>query len=139
MKHHKLHEIAKFASGLILGDFICLWWLSTTNFLPMPFLGVTVTQSMIIPGLIFDACLFIILVHYGWHIGKTPTLRTRSFFTVVGIIFGIIALAHIIRLFTGTDFVILSWAAPLWLSWLGVIVTTYLSYMSFHLVVTLKK
>ena len=139
MKKHKLHEIAKFASGLILADFICLWWLSSARLLPINIMGVTWTDSIVVPGLVFDASLFIILVHYGWHLGRTPTLRTRTFFLVSGAIFGVVALAHLTRLFTGGDLVLMGWMAPLWLSWIGVAVTTYLAYMSFHLAVTMKK
>lgn len=131
--NRKLHEIAKFASGLVLGDFICLWWLSSHGGLPINFLGATWTQSVVVPGLVFDASLFIILVHYGWHIGKTPTLRTRSFFLIAGIIFGVVALAHLTRLLFGFELVLAGWSAPLWISWIGTALATYLSYMSFHL------
>lgn len=139
MKHKTLHEIAKFASGVIFADFLFAWWVGSTGWLPIKEAGVIWSQSNIAPTLIFDIAVFIILVHYGWHLGKTPTLRSRSYFLVVGIILGVVALAHLVRIFSGSDFVILGWAAPLWLSWVGVIVATYLAYMSFHLAVTFKK
>lgn len=139
MKHQNLHDFAKFAAGLVLADFICGWWLSSSNLLPVNFLGVAVTSDMIMPWLIFDAAVFIILVHYGWHLGKTPTLRTRAYFLTAGIVFGIVAVAHLLRLFTSADIVIIGWAVPLWLSWIGVAVAAYLSYMSFRLGVSLKK
>lgn len=139
MKHKHLHEIAKMASGLVLGDFLFTWWLGSTGWLPLNISGVNWSPNIILPGLIFDAAAFIILVHYGWHLGKTPTLRSKSYFTLVGIILGVVALAHLVRLFSGSDFVILGWAAPLWLSWVGVIVATYLAYMSFHLAVAYRK
>jgi len=134
MSHNqKLHEIAKFLSGLILGDFICLWWLSAGGYLPMSIIGITWTQSIVAPGLVFDAVLFIILVHYGWHIGKTPKLNNRTYFSVVGTILGLVALLHLFRLFTGVNIIIAGWQVPLWLSWVGTIVAAYLSYMSFRL------
>lgn len=139
MKNKTLHEIAKFASGLVLGDFLTLWWLSSANLLPIRAFGTVWTQSIVVPGLIFDACCFIILIHYGWNLGRTPTLRTRTYFTVVGIILGVVALAHLLRVFTSADFVILGWTAPLWLSWVGVVVAAYLSYMSFRLATSFKK
>ncbi|MBU6231751.1 MAG: hypothetical protein KGI45_02920 [Patescibacteria group bacterium] len=139
MKHQKLHDLAKFAAGLVLADFICGWWMSTSNLLPQNFLGATITSSMILPWMIFDAALFIILVHYGWHIGRTPTLRTRTYFAFVGTIMGIVALAHLVRLFSSAEVNIAGWIVPLWLSWIGVAVAAYLSYMSFRLAVSMKK
>lgn len=139
MKSKTLHEIAKFAAGLVLGDFLNLWWLSTHHGLPVSFFGVTWTQGIVAPGLIFDAGIFIILVHYAWHLGRTPTLRTRTYFTIVGIILGVVAVAHLLRLFSAADIVVVGWTVPLWLSWIGAVIAAYLSYMSFHLAIFFKK
>lgn len=139
MKHQKLHDLAKFASGLVLADLITGWWLLSAHMLPVYFLGARITADSVMPMIIFDVALFIILVHYGWHIGKTPTLRTRSYFTLVGIILGVVALAHLLRLFTSADVVVLGWTVPLWLSWIGVAVAAYLSYMSFRLAMSFRK
>ncbi|MDE2037714.1 MAG: hypothetical protein KGI69_00615 [Patescibacteria group bacterium] len=140
MKHQNLHDLAKFAAGLVLADFICGWWLSASPYLlPTYFLGAKITSGMLLPWMIFDAALFIILVHYGWHIGKTPTLRSRAYFMFVGIVFGVIAAAHLLRLFTSADIDIVGWTVPLWLSWVGVAVAAYLSYMSFRLATSFKK
>jgi hypothetical protein len=133
MKHPKLHEFAKLLSGLVLGDFITYWWLSASHMLPVKIWGIMVTSGMIVPGLIFDVALFIILIHYGWHIGKTPSLNKKSYFIFVGVILGVVAFFHLLRLFTGTDIVIAGWQVPIWLSWFGTAVATYLSYMSFRL------
>ena len=138
MNHKHLHDLAKFGAGLVLGDFLAWWWLATHNGLPARFLGMTFNSSVLMPGMIFDAALFIILVHYGWHLGRTPALRNRTYFLAVGIVFGIVALAHLLRLFAGTELVIASWVVPLWLSWIGTAATAYLSYMSFRLAVTKK-
>ena len=132
MNHHSLREVAKFLSGLVAGDFLAGLWLSSNGLLPTIFLGVTFTSSMVAPWLVFDAALFIILVHYGWHLGKTPMLRERTYLMVAGIIFGVVATAHLMRVFLGADVVIFGWDVPLWLSWVGTAVTTYLSYMSFR-------
>lgn len=133
MKHQTLRDLAKFGAGLVLGDFIAGWWMAAHHLLPLDFLGVTWTPDMILPWMIFDAALFIILVHYGWHIGRTPTLRRRSYFVVVGTLLGVVALAHLVRLFASAEIVIAGWVLPLWLSWIGIAVTAYLSYMSFRL------
>jgi hypothetical protein len=139
MKHQHLHELAKFASGLIAGDFFAGLWLATHNGFPVWFMGIYFTSGMIVPWLIFDVALFIMLVHYGWHFGKTPMLRERTLLLATGALFGIVAFVHLVRIFTNTDFVILNWDAPILLSWLGTVVTAYLSYMSFHLALRVQK
>ncbi|HEV7121743.1 MAG TPA: hypothetical protein VGN56_02880 [Candidatus Paceibacterota bacterium] len=138
MKHKMLHDAAKFLSGLVLGDFITLWWLSGTHALPVMFLGMTFTQASIAPGLIFDAALFLMLIYYGWHLGKMPAMRERTYHLIAGVIFGIVAIAHLLRVVSGSDFVILGWSVPLWLSWIGTAAAAFLSYMSLHLFLSRK-
>lgn len=133
MKHAKLREIAKLLSGFILADFCLWWWVASHTLTPITLLGVSVTSNMIAPGMLFDAALFIILIHYGWHIGKTPQLSSKTYFRTIGTILGAIALIHFIRIFSGSAFVILGWNAPIWISGIGIVVAAYLSYMSFRL------
>lgn len=137
MKKQTLHDLAKFAAGLVVGDFLGIWWLAM-NGGSATFLGFQFTSNMITPALLFDASLFMILIHYGWNIGKTPFLRERSYLLLAAIVFGIIALAHLIRSFTGSDIVLFGWYVPLWLSWIGTAVTAYLSYMSLHLAMRMR-
>jgi len=139
MKHQNLRDLAKFGAGLILGDFLCGWWIYASHLLPINFIGVRVTSATIAPWMIFDASLFIILIHYGWHIGRTPAFSSRTYLTVAGIVFGIVALAHLLRLFTGAEVNIAGWIVPLWLSWIGTVLAAYLSYMSFRLAISSKK
>lgn len=139
MSHKNLHELAKFGAGLVAADFISIWWLTSHSLLPISFLGVMFTTDMVLPALVFDAALFLILVHYGWHIGKVPALRERSYLMIVGIIFALIAAAHLTRVFFGMDLVLMNWMVPHWLSWTAVIVTGYLSYMSFRLATRMKR
>lgn len=139
MKHYRLHEFAKFLSGLVAGDFLCLWWLSANGHLPASFLGVTITPDIASVGMIFDAALFIILVYYGWHIGKLPAMRERGYLLIAGAIFGAVALLHLSRLLFNFDLVLGGWEFPTWLSWIGVVITAYLSYMSFHLSARVKR
>ena len=139
MHHKQLHELAKFGAGLIAADFLVLLWVTNANLLPVDFFGRTITEDMLLPGLIFDIALFFILVHYGWNVGKIPALRERTYLLVAGIVFGVVALAHLMRIFAGADLTIGSWGVPVWLSWVGVVATTYLSYMSFSLGTRMKK
>lgn len=138
MHRKRLQEIAKFAAGLVLGDFIALIWIANADLLPVEFLGRIITMDMLLPGLIFDAALFFILVHYGWNIGKIPALREKGYLLVAGTVFGVVAAAHLARVFMSTDMIIGGWALPIWLSWVGIAVTVYLAYMSFRLAVRNK-
>ena len=138
MKNSSLHEIAKFAAGLVAADFLWLLWFSQQHLSSIAFFGMSVTSAMLLPNLIFDLALFIILVHYAWHVGKIPAVRERSYIFIVGVIFTLVAVAHFWRIFTGADLMLGDWDAPVWLSWFGVAVTTYLAYMSFHLAARMK-
>lgn len=138
MHHKTLHELAKFGSGLVLGDFIANAWIAHMGYYPIAFLGWTFTSDIVLPTLLFDAALFLILVHYGWNIGKIPALRERTYLMVVGIVFTVVAGAHLLRVFFNADLVIMDWAAPLWLSWIGTVVVAYLAYMSFRLATRMR-
>jgi hypothetical protein len=133
MNHHKLREVAKFASGLVAADLIGIL---TYEFLGLPsfsLLGVTVTVSSLLPKAFFDGAVILLLVHYGW--GTPMPLRTpreRTLLLITGFLLFIVALAHVTRLVFGWDIVIGGFYIPLWLSWLGVVLTLYLSYASFH-------
>ena len=59
-----------------------------------------------------------------YHMSKTILLRCA------GIIFGIVALAHLVRLILGWEVSIAGRALPLWGSGLAVIVTGFLAYQS---------
>ena len=137
MKKHTLHELAKLGAGLVLGDFLAVLWLisqgTVTNFYGAGFGADTAA-----PILLFDIALFIMLVHYGWHIGSTPRLRTKTYFLTVGVVLGLVAFAHLFRIFTGVDFAIIGWMIPLWVSYIGTIVAAYLAYMSFYFAVRTK-
>lgn len=133
MSHKTLREIAKFGSGLVLGDFIANAWIAYMGYYPIVFMGWTFTSDIVLPTLVFDAALFLILVHYGWNIGKIPALRERTYLMMAGTVFTIVAAAHLLRVFFNVDLVIMDWQAPLWLSWLGTVVVAYLAYMSFRL------
>ena len=134
MSHRTLRDISKFLAGLVLGDFIGLAWFAVQGLFPMDFLGITWTSTVILPGLLFDAGLFFILIHYGWNLGKIPVVRERTYLIIAGIIFAVVAVAHLLRLFTyGIAITVLGWSVPIWVSWIGIIVAVYLTYMSFRL------
>ena len=139
MHHKKLEEFAKFGAGLIAGDFLAIVWIANANLLPIDFFGRAITMDVLAPALMFDTALFFILIHYGWNIGKIPALRERSYFLIATVIFAIVAGIHLARIFMGGEIIIAGWAAPIWLSWVGIAVTLYLAYMSFRLGFRMKK
>ncbi len=138
MSHKTMHELAKFASGLVAGDFIANAWIAYMGYYPIIFMGWTFTEDIVLPTLVFDAALFLILVHYGWNIGKMPALRERTYLMVTGVVFTVVAAAHLARVFFNLDLSIMDWQVPLWLSWIGTAVVSYLAYMSFRLSTRLK-
>jgi hypothetical protein len=138
MSKSSLQEVAKFAAGLVAADFAWLLWFSQQHLHSVTFFGMTVTSDMLLPSLIFDTALFIILVHYAWHVGKIPAMRERSYIFVAGCIFSFVAIVHLWRVFNGVDLILGDFDAPIWLSWFGLAVTTYLAYMSFHLAARMK-
>ncbi len=135
MNRRSLQEVAKFAAGLVAADLITLVWLAQTSLLPVHFMGLDFGASMVIPGVVFDLALLLILIHYGWHIGKIPAPREHTYLLVTGCIFTVIAVAHLWRLFSTGELVLMGWAVPLWLSWFGVAITAYLAYASFRFAV----
>lgn len=133
MRRQTLQEVAKFLAGVIAADFFALLWFSQTGYSPADFYGLTFTPQIILPAAVFDIGVFIILIHYGWNVGKIPSLRERTYFVVAGAIFTVVSLAHLWRLFTNAPLVIGGLEIPLWLSWFGVLIAVYLAYTSFHL------
>jgi hypothetical protein len=132
MRYHPLQEVAKLAAGLAAADFLWLVWFVQSNLKSASFFGMTVTQDMAVPAMIFEIAVFLILVHYGWNIGRIPRMRERTYILVVAIVFTVVAVAHLYRIFTGADLILVGWDIPMWLSWFGVAVAAYLAYASFH-------
>ena len=57
----------------------------------------------------------------------------RLYFILSGGLFGLIALAHLLRLVYQTSAQVGSWTVPFWLSWLGLIVPGFLCLWAFRL------
>ncbi len=129
---HVLRELSKFASGLIAADILCGLWLYFSHLLPINLLGITVTEPMVVPWIIFDLILLGLLVHYGWKAEiHAPSISQRNFFLIVGTILGVVSILHLLRLLFSFEVVLGGWMAPYWLSWVGTVVAGYLSYASF--------
>lgn len=142
MNNHKhvLKEIAKFSAGLITADFLVGLWLLHSNMTPLDFWGIAFTPSGVEAWMIFDIILLALLVHYAWCANvHAPSIKQKTLFIVVGIILGIVGLAHFLRIVFGVSVEIGGWTAPLWLSWIGTIVALYISYASFRFAASSRK
>jgi hypothetical protein len=131
--HHYLREAAKVAVGLFIADIASVLWLGAAGFFPLTILGVTWTATAALTTALFDVAVIILLVHFGWNT-RVP-LRSPSEKTLLmisGVVFLVVALAHLLRLALGIDIALGDFMVPVWLSWFGVVVTAYLSYSSFH-------
>ena len=60
-------------------------------------------------------------------------MSQKTFLTVSGTIFGVIALLHLARLLAGWPAHIGTFDVPMWLSWLSVVVAGYLAFSAFRL------
>ena len=134
MHHHKkLQEVAKFVSGLVAADLISVIWLGAAGHFPFQIFSITFPESSILPIILFDAAVLIILIHFGWSVRlplQSPKEKTLLY--IVGLLLGAVSLMHLTRIAFGWDLTIGSFIAPEWLSWLGALITAYLSYAALH-------
>jgi hypothetical protein len=56
-------------------------------------------------------------------------MNLKTFCTVTGAIFAVIALIHLARIFFGWHVTIGGWTVPMWMSWIGFIVASGLAYL----------
>lgn len=139
MSHKALRDLAKFASGVVAADLATSIWLAYSGLLPFTTMGITITEAMIWPAIVFDVAAIAFLIHYGWKIGDIPSLRERGYLVLSGLVFGTIAVVHFARILFDIDVAVMGFEAPHWISWTASAVAVYLSYMSFHLAARLKR
>lgn len=60
-------------------------------------------------------------------------MNKKTFLTVVGVIFSVIAILHLLRAVLGWNAVIGTFSVPMWLSWVAVVVAAFLAYSAFKL------
>ena len=60
-------------------------------------------------------------------------MSRRTFSLIAGIVFGLVALAHVLRIVLGWSVVIQDFSVPMWPSGLAVVVFGYLAYEGFRL------
>ena len=57
----------------------------------------------------------------------------RTFNVVASVIFAVVAILHLLRIYMGWPIVIGSWTAPMWVSWIAHVVAGSLSYFGLSL------
>jgi hypothetical protein len=55
-------------------------------------------------------------------------MSQKTFNLLAGVIFAVVALAHLSRLYFGWSIVVNGWTAPMWVSWLGLVIAAGLAY-----------
>ncbi len=60
-------------------------------------------------------------------------MRHKTFLTVSGTIFGIMALLHLLRILSGWPARIGTYDVPMWPSWVAVVLAGYLTFSAFRL------
>ena len=60
-------------------------------------------------------------------------MSQNTFTIIASVIFGVVALFHVLRIFLGWPAVIGGWTVPMWLSWIGLVVAGGLSYFGIKL------
>ena len=60
-------------------------------------------------------------------------VNQRTFNVLASVIFAMVALLHLLRIYMGWPIVIGSWTAPMWVSWIGFVVAGGLSYFGLSL------
>jgi len=60
-------------------------------------------------------------------------MSQKTFTIIASVVFGLVALFHVLRIFLGWPAVIGAWMVPMWLSWIGLVVAGGLSYFGIDL------
>ncbi len=57
----------------------------------------------------------------------------KTYMSLVGVIFLIIVVVHLLRVVGGWSIVINNWSVPVWVSWIGLLAGGFLSFKAFKL------
>jgi hypothetical protein len=60
-------------------------------------------------------------------------MNQNAFSLAAGVVFGLIALGHILRVAFGASFVVQDFSVPMWASWIAIVITGYLAYEGLRL------
>ena len=60
-------------------------------------------------------------------------MSLKTFLLLASIIFAIVALAHLLRVFMGWPIIIDNWTVPMWLSWIALVIAGGLGFFGLRL------
>ena len=60
-------------------------------------------------------------------------MNRKTFLVAAGVIFALVALLHLSRIYLGWPIVVGSWTVPMWVSWIGLVVAGALSFFGLRL------
>ena len=60
-------------------------------------------------------------------------MDAKTFSLVAGVIFAVVALFHLVRIYMGWPVMIGDWSVPMWLSWIGLIIAGGLAFFGMSL------
>jgi hypothetical protein len=60
-------------------------------------------------------------------------MNDKLFHLIAGTIFALVALLHVLRIYMGWSVVVGGWSAPMWVSWIGLVVAGGLAYFALTL------
>ena len=58
----------------------------------------------------------------------------RAYIQVTGVVFGVVALAHVVRLVLDWPVQVAGWVVPIWISWIGILIAGALCVWAFRVV-----
>ena len=65
---------------------------------------------------------------------ERKNMDQKTFVLLAGVVFAIVALAHLLRIFMGWPIVIDTWTVPMWLSWIALVIAGGLGFFGLSLV-----
>ena len=63
----------------------------------------------------------------------------RTYLLTSGVIFGVVALVHVLRLALGWPAEIAGWSVPMWVSWIAIVVAGALCVWAFRLAFSTRR
>jgi hypothetical protein len=67
------------------------------------------------------------------RLGNARSMSQKTFTIIASVIFGVVALFHVLRIFLGWPAVVGGWTVPMWVSWIGLVIAGGLSYLGIDL------
>ena len=58
-------------------------------------------------------------------------MNRKSYFFVTAVVFAVIGLLHLLRIVIGWEAVVAGWVVPVWISWVGLVVTAVFAFFGF--------